>query len=293
MGGFEKLFRMGSSRRRVLRLGAGAVTGVGGVAVAGRQYFPNGGDGEGSDTVKALVAGSLVSVATDVPGATVEAHGSLVVRQLLADDARDPDVVAMADPALFAGIADRTTLFASNALVLAYHPESTHADAFEADWADALTREGVRVGRTDPAADPLGYRTVLALRLADRRGIADASTADRATVLPETSLGRNLELGELDAAFVYESMAVEHGVPFVDLPSVIDFSDPERAETYASVSLELAERTVRGAPIRYGATALTDRGGAWFKDAVGGTRRLREHGFTVPDDYPRRQRVTD
>ncbi|MFB6084172.1 MAG: extracellular solute-binding protein [Halorientalis sp.] len=265
------------------------LVGLGGTAVAGGfgTAVYGGVTADGDRTPSALVAGSLLSVATRVPGATVEAHGSVAVRRLIRDGLREPDAVALADPRLFEGIVDRVRTFATNALVVAYNPGSTHADAVREDWARALQRPAVDVGRTDPAVDPLGYRTVMMLRLAAEEDLLDADRAlDNARILPEADLANVLERGDLDAAVVYRNMAVERDLPSVSLPDRIDFSSPAAADSYARVSYDLGDRTVRGRPIRYGATALTDAGRPWIDRLVSGHERLREAGFGVPESYP-------
>lgn len=275
---------MTRTRRQILRVAGGGLglTAVGAVGFRATRGDAAGDTGDAdSRDVDALVAGSLLVLADSVPGATVEAHGSLTVRNLVVDGARDPDVLALADPTLFEGIADEVTLFATNALVIAYNPDSAAADAIAADWREGLARDDVRVGRTDPKADPLGYRTVFALDLADRPDLLEHSS-----IFPETALMQTLATGKLDAAFVYRNMAVEHDLPFVELPPELDFSDPALADEYAQASLDLPGRTVRGAPIRYGATALTDAGESWLDALVSDTERLREHGFAVPESYP-------
>lgn len=280
------------TRRQFLGVGTSAALGAGSVAAIGPPR--SGSDDPKADTgnsrgppPKALVAGSLLGVADDVSSASVEAHGSLAVRRLIVENARDPDAVALADPSLFEGISPRMRLFATNALVLAYDPRSPHAEALQQDWTSALTRDGVRLGRTDPETDPLGYRTVLALKLAERKGMAERSEIlSQSTVLPETGIVRAVAGGKLDAAFVYRSMAVEADIPFVDLPAAIDFSDPAHSETYASVSINLEDRMIRGAPIRYAATAMTEDGESWVNELVQGQERLRKHGFSVPEEYP-------
>ncbi|WP_435154346.1 extracellular solute-binding protein [Haladaptatus sp. DFWS20] len=266
-------------RRRFLRIAGGSLVVGSGVATISFA---------GSDGVSALVAGSLQRVASKLGDATVEAHGSVAVRRLVVSGARDPDVVALADPTLVAGLASRATVFATNALVIAYNPESPFADALERDWRSALRREELVVGRTDPNRDPLGYRTVMALGLAGERDLLD-----KTRVVPETQLLRNLEGGAFDAAFAYRNMAVGHGVPFVSLPDELDFSNPTFSNNYATASVELPERTVRGAPIRYAATALTEAGRPWVEKLVSGRERLRSAGFAVPESYPTRIRVRD
>ena len=258
---------------------AGGAAALGGIGVTALSLGP-----DSSDRVTALVAGSLNSVAHAVPGATVEAHGSAAVTQLIRDGAREPDAVAVADPRLLAGITDTARLFATNALVLAYNPDSDAANALRKDWRQAFERDDVRIGRTDPSVDPLGYRTVMALRLAE--GVDADAVLDRSFVRPETEVTNLVERGDLDCAFVYASMATELDLPAVDLPAEIDFSDPAHADHYGSVSVEVGGETLSGAPIRYAVAALTERGTTWADALVTGRERLESHGFVVPADYP-------
>jgi molybdate/tungstate transport system substrate-binding protein len=268
----------------VLAGAAGGAAVLGGIGVTARSL-----QGSGNDRVTALVAGSLYGLARAVPGASVEAHGSAAVRQLIRDGARDPDAVAVADPRLMAGIADSARLFATNALVLAYNPDADAASRIQSDWKGALTASDVRIGRTDPAVDPLGYRTVMALRLAE--GVDAEAVLDRSFVRPETEVTNLVERGDLDCAFVYANMATELDLPAVDLPARIDFSDPAHADDYASVSVEVAGETYAGAPIRYAGTALTDRGETWIESLMTDRDRLEEYGFVVPESYPEPYRV--
>jgi molybdate/tungstate transport system substrate-binding protein len=274
------------SRRTVVAGAAGSVAALG---VAGSVLSMRGSGGP-DQQVTALVAGSLLGVATDVPGATVEAHGSAAVRRFVLDGLREPDAIAVADPRLLTGIVDEMTVFATNALVIAYDPDSAFAADLQADWVAALDHEDIRIGRTDPQTDPLGYRTVLALRLAAEQGfgVDPASILGRSQVFPETELMNVLERGDIDAAFAYRNMAVERDLPAIDLPAAIDFSAPSLAERYASVSITVQGQELPGAPIRYAAAPLTMRGKPWVESLVTGRGRLEDAGFVVPADYPER-----
>lgn len=276
------------SRRTVVAALGGATA----VGVAGATTWADGGDE--SPTADALVAGSLLELASAVPGATVEAHGSAAVRRLIVEGIRDPDAVALADPRLFDGVSERATLFATNALVLTHAPATPVADALREDWRGTLERPDVRVGRTDPTLDPLGYRTVMALRLTARRGEFDAEAVlAESTVFPETDLLNAVEGGAVDVAVTYRNMAVQRDLPYRELPASVDFSDPTHADTYATVSYDIGDRTVQGAPIRYAATATTDAGEPWVDALVTGRERLRTAGFSVPESYPTREHVGD
>lgn len=274
--------------RRSLLLGVGGLAGVGGI---GAIAFDGAGTTGDSTAVNALVAGSLLRLAENVPGATIEAHGSAAVRRLVSNDLRSPDAVALADPRLFDGISDRATLFATNALVLTYSPTSAHAAAIRRDWKTAIERGDVRLGRTDPNTDPLGYRTVMALRLAaDAYGVDAQAVLGNSRIFRETDMLNVLEGGKIDAAFAYRNMAVQRDLPHVSLPDAVDFSNPDYTAMYGTAAYELNDRTLRGAPIRYAASALTDAGEAWVEKLVTGDELLREAGFVVPDEYPMRDR---
>lgn len=274
---------MVGSRRRFL----GTVGGVGVLGSLGVAGFGERSAGEPRPT--ALVAGSLLRVASEIPGAAVEAHGSVAVRRLIEHGMREPDAVALADPGLFAGIDQRVSVFATNALVVTYDPTSEYAGRLEADWRAAVQSDGIRLGRTDPEADPLGYRTVMGLRLAsERSGVDAARVLANTQVWPETDLLKAVEGRGIDAAFTYRNMAVERALPYVALPDAIDFSNPTHADTYASVSFDVGEQTVRGAPIQYAATHTTPAGESWVDALVTATDRLEANGFIVPEAYPKR-----
>lgn len=274
---------MGLSRRSAIRQ-LGLAAAVGGTGALGYAAF---GSGEPTATARALVAGSLLEVANRIPGASVEAHGSVAVRRLVLDELREPDAVALADPRLFDGVSQQATRFATNAVVLAYDPDSRVAADLDADWKRALERDDLVLGRTDPEQDPLGYRTVMALRLAERLYGLDAEAVLAASgVYLETDLLNVLEGGKLDAAFAYRNMAVQRGLPYVALPDEIDFSNPEFDSEYGSVSYDLGSETVEGSAIRYAATALSETGEPWVDRLVSATDQLRDAGFIVPSHYP-------
>lgn len=220
--------------------------------------------------------------------------GSVSAARLVASGDRDPDVLVVADPLLFAAILDvgRYHLVATNALTLAVADTPGGRRVAEADrWYDPVTAGRARLGRTDPDLDPLGYRTVLALELtarrADRPDLAAAVLAPD-QVYPEPALASRVETGAVDVAVCYRSMAVERGIDRVALPPAVDLSDPARRAAYASASLTLSDRTtVRGAPIRYAATRRSDRPAV--RDVFAAVRDGRAFGsvFDVPEQYPR------
>lgn len=229
----------------------------------------------------------------------VESYGSAEAARLVAEGSKAPDVVSLADVALFDGPLSPAWFaeFATNALVLAYDADSPGGRAVaDADrWFDPLVEGEVRFGRTDPDLDPLGYRTLFALELASEHYGTDVALREeipeRGQIYPETQLLGAFETGSVEAAVVYRSMAIDRGYGFVDLPAEVDLSEPSRASAYAEASYTLpGSRTVRGGPISYGSTVRR----AAPREAVVSTfdrhtsgGYLTEYGFTVPEDYPR------
>jgi len=311
------------TRRRFLRAaGVGAVAGVTGLAgcpsgVSSGREGP-GEAGTNSAPVDVLAAGSLQHAletgfesAVDLP-VQVESHGSATVARLVDEGQRDPDIVAVADTALFETPLSPPwySVFTSNAVVLAYNPETeggrriadADSDAGEGArvgegaerWYEPLLDGDVSLGRTDPDQDPLGYRALFTLELASRY-YDDAPALheripSREQVYPETALVSQFETGAVDAALAYRNMAVERGYEYVELPAQVDLSDPEYAEDwYATVSYELPSgQEIQGDTIGYGATIResSDAAVSVF-DALTTGGYLDESGFLVHEGFPR------
>jgi molybdate/tungstate transport system substrate-binding protein len=284
--------------------GLGAVAGcLGGGSTGGTGAGPSGGS---SATVALLCAGSLqyalergLEPAVDVP-VRIEAHGSATVARMIDEGQRDPDIVTVADTALFEEPLSPPwhSVFASNAVVLAYNPDTEGgrrvAEAGTERWYEPLLEGDVRLGRTDPDQDPLGYRTLFALELASRH-YDDAPdlrerVPTREQIYPETGLISRFETGAVDAAVAYRNMAVERGYDYVDLPNRVDLSDPEYAEDwYSTVSYELpGGQVVRGGVIGYGSTIreMSDAALSVFDVHTTGDY-LAESGFLLRDGFPR------
>ena len=306
--------RRHSTRRQfVLAAGTAATAGVAGCRGArgrngtGGTRTATGTNEQGgeSTTVAILAAGSLQNAlatglepVVDVPVRT-EAHGSATVARMIAEGQRDPDIVTVADVALFGEPLSPPwhSVFASNAVVIAYNPDTEGGQRLAAagtdNWYEPLADGTVDVGRTDPDGDPLGYRTLFVFELATRY-YEDASNLgeripERNQIYPETSLLSQFETGSIDAAIAYRNMAIERGYEFIELPDRIDLSNPAHAENwYSRTSYRLpGGREIRGDAISYGSTArrMTDATLAVFAiHTTGGY--LEEHGFLLRDQFP-------
>ena len=164
----------------------------------------------------------------------------------------DPDVVALADPALFTSlleprVASWHALFARNRIVLGYTARSRGAADISADnWWEVIARPGVEVGRSDPATDPSGYRTLLVWQLAARHYGMPHLPARMLRAAPERNVRPReadqvalLQAGELDYIWTYENLARLMGLRFVRLPHDVDLGEPADSAGYASVSVRV------------------------------------------------------
>ncbi|QIO25204.1 extracellular solute-binding protein [Haloarcula sp. JP-L23] len=286
---------MEHSRRQVLgAMGAGTILAGGFAVSSGRQR----------DDVTILAAGSLNDALenglrsdVDVP-LRIEAHGSARVARLVADKQKNPDIVSVADVALFDSPLSPKWFceFATNSLVVAYNPETEGgrrvADAGSDGWYRPLSNGEVTLGRTDPDLDPLGYRTLFMLELATSHYGTDTPLREVATqrsrTYPETRLVSQFETGSIDAAVTYRNMAVERGYNYLELPPEIDLSDPRYADRYATADYELPSgKTVKGTVISYATTARDRRQSVVEVFETHATDDyLTDFGFAVPDKYP-------
>jgi molybdate/tungstate transport system substrate-binding protein len=218
-------------------------------------------------------------------GVSQENAGSVETIRKISDLGRVPDIVAVADTALFARlIPGRLTgpiaLLGSSRLVLAYTNRSRFADEVNAgNWTDVTTRPGVQVGRSDPTLDPAGYRSLMGMQLAERYykrpGLSEKlrAAASAANVRPKSAdLVALLQTGNLDYAWEYESVARKLGLRFVSLPREVDLGDPTLAALYATASVDIsapgsqggrgstrgAPLVMHGAPIVFGAGVPKD-----------------------------------
>jgi len=206
-----------------------------------------------------------------------ETSGSIDVARKLTELGKIPDVVATADYAvieqlLMPAFATWHVSFASNAMVVAYSAKSRGAGQINgANWIDMLRRPRIRVGRSNPALDPGGYRALMIFQLAERHyrrpGLAQAlehSSPSRFMRPKEVELVGLLEAGEIDYAIFYRSIAKQTELPFVDLPKEINLSDPTFASSYAAARVAVPKSrsssdslVFRGEPIVYAMTIPT------------------------------------
>lgn len=185
-----------------------------------------------------------------------EARGSKAIMHLIESGLRSPDVFISADASLVArlraeGRVASATTFAGGSLVLGYAVRSSDAERFRAAAVGVLplrtllATPGLRIGRTDPALDPKGQRTIQALHILGITGPPPGA------VFPEEDLLVRLETGSLDCAFLYSTEAIARHIPYIPLPGKAALSneitytlavmkhapDPEAARRFAAFIL--------------------------------------------------------
>jgi len=208
------------------------------------------------------------------PGVIVhlEAAGSLACIRKITELHQTCDVLALADfnlidQLMIPDYADWNILFATNELCLVYTDDSNQADQISTkNWYEVLMNPDIHYGRSDPDADPCGYRTILALKLANRfyQGGVDwerlLQKDTRYIRGKETDLNILLESRAIDYMFNYRSVAVQHGYKYLRLPDSINLSNPALNSWYSMSTVEVRGAgpgttvTQTGASIIYGMT---------------------------------------
>ncbi len=194
------------------------------------------------------------------------------------------------------GYADWYIAFARNTMVLCYRDGAPGSDAIVDGtrlWYDVLRNDAVSYGHSDPDADPCGYRTLLVFQLAqkyyydeatefgltpdpDADGLYDAlapgtehergrtggtsearpSGSEEIVSKKSVDLIVALESGDLDYAFEYRSVGVQHELNFIELDDHINLSKtnaelPGVEDFYNEASIEIIKEA--GPPPTYGA----------------------------------------
>jgi len=208
------------------------------------------------------------------PGVKVirEAAGSRSCARKISDLKRPCDVMGSADytvidTLLIPDHASWNIKFAANEMAIVYHKSSRMADKINSDnWTDILSNKAVSFGRSDPNADPCGYRAVLTMKLAEkhykRPNLAKRMLAkDTKYIRPkETDLLALLEANAIDYIFLYRSVAEQHGLQFLLLPDEVNLKRVSLTDLYKTVSVDISGKkpgqkvTKRGAPMVYGVT---------------------------------------
>ncbi|MDL1964719.1 MAG: tungstate ABC transporter substrate-binding protein WtpA [Deltaproteobacteria bacterium] len=167
-----------------------------------------------------------------------EPGGSTKMARMISELHKPADIMAAAD----FKIIDKTLIpqyavwnirFATNQLVLCYTNKSRFAKEVNADnWYKILGRKGVIWGHSDPNLDPCGYRSLMVLQLAEKLyeqpGLYDQLIANcpKENVRPKSvELVSLLKTGNMDYAWEYLSVAVQHDLKYIKLDDHINLGN--------------------------------------------------------------------
>ncbi len=206
-----------------------------------------------------------------------EAGGSTKMARLISEVGKPADIMASADYVvidknLIPKFATWNVRFASNQLVLCYTDKSKFADEINADnWYEILQRKGVVWGHSDPNLDPCGYRSLMVMQLAakfyDKPDLYKKLLANRPeqNVRPKSvELISLLQSGNMDYAWEYLSVAVQHKLKYVVLNDHINLGDYKMTPFYKQAKVTVTGKkpgtTIErvGKSITYGITMLNE-----------------------------------
>ena len=204
----------------------------------------------------------------------LESAGSLVCARKVTELKKPCDIIASSDyfvinKLLIPDYASWSIRFATNEIVIAFQEKSKYSKEINSDnWMDILQKKDVIYSRSDPDSDPCGYRTVFTFMLAEKYynkpGLAEKMLSkNKEYIRPkEVDLVALLESNAIDYMLQYKSVAIQHGLKYIELPKEINLADPSKNETYSSVSTDIAgskpgiKMKVRGEYINYSITVL-------------------------------------
>lgn len=224
----------------------------------------------------AALLGSF-SASSGIPVAPATSGGSFADANRIAAGA--PDDVFLSASLSATGPAYLGTLspgwaigFASDQMVIAYENGTSAAPVVAlgrvaersnstSDWGSffrALTSGSVRLGISDPDADPAGVRGWLALEAAGfiygggnesayssslMEAGANVTGAHAAALVP------SLQSGRIQFLFIYRSAAVADGLPFLSLDRHVNLGDPRLGAFYSRFTYKDSSGTQSASPI--------------------------------------------
>ncbi|MFO7599535.1 MAG: tungstate ABC transporter substrate-binding protein WtpA [Candidatus Desulfacyla sp.] len=204
-----------------------------------------------------------------------EPSGSQKAARKISELNKPCDIMASADyqvvdKLLIPDFADWNIRFASNQLVLCYTEKSKNSNEINADnWRRILQRRGVSWGHADPNIDPCGYRSLMVLQLAERyykdSGLYNKLIANRPkeNIRPKSvELISLLQTGNMDYAWEYLSVAVQHGLKYIALPDQINLGNYQYDDFYAETVVKVTGKApgtlmdMKGNSCTYGVTLI-------------------------------------
>ena len=212
----------------------------------------------------------------DNPGVNIllEPAGSLVCARKITELKKPCDIMASADyfvidQLLIPDYAKWGIRFATNEIVIAFTDKAKYSDEIDSlNWKEILLRDDVTYCRSDPNSDPCGYRTVMTLKLAERKYILPGLTdiflkKDQEFIRPkEVDLVALIEANAVDYMFQYKSVALQHNMKYIELPDDINLGNPSFNDFYSQISVDVtgsspgSKLNIKGEYINYSLTVI-------------------------------------
>lgn len=206
-----------------------------------------------------------------------EAGGSTKMARLISEVGKPADIMASADYKvidnnLIPKFATFNIRFATNQLVLCYTDQSKFANKVDKNnWYKILQEKGVEWGHSDPNLDPCGYRSLMVLQLAEKFYNIDGlyqkliDNRPKKNIRPKSvELVNLLKTGNMDYAWEYLSVAVQHELKFIKLDDHINLGNYKYDAFYKQAAVEVTGKkpgtwiTKNGKSCTYGITMIKD-----------------------------------
>ena len=198
----------------------------------------------------------------------LESYGSIDCARLLVEGNRTADLLAVSDYNTITAYIFSSNLtnwyivFATNEMVIAFTNHSKYSDEINStNWYQILSRSDVSYGHSDPNRDPAGYRTLFLWKLADIYYNADiyeslSQDTSRKIIRPKSvELLALLESHNIDYAFEYKSVAIQHNLSYLELPDEINLGNVSFTQFYSKVNIVLDDGVnITAGPILYALT---------------------------------------
>jgi len=212
----------------------------------------------------------------DNPGVNIllEPAGSLVCARKITELKKPCDIMASADYIVIDQllIPDYTKWgirFATNEIVIAFTDKAKYSGEIDSiNWKEILLRDDVTYCRSDPNSDPCGYRTVMTLKLAEKKfnlpGLTERFLVkDQEFIRPkEVDLIALIEANAVDYMFQYKSVAIQHNIKYIELPDDINLGNPLFNDLYSQISVDVtgsspgSKFNIKGEYVNYSLTVI-------------------------------------
>ena len=197
--------------------------------------------------------------------------------RLISEVGKTADIMASADYKvidnnLIGEFADWNVRFATNQLVLCYTDQSRYAGRINSEnWYKILQKENVEWGHSDPNLDPCGYRSLMVLKLAESFYNIDGlyqkliDNRPQKNIRPKSvELVNLLKTGNMDYAFEYLSVAIQHELDYVTFDDHINLGNYKYDGFYKTAEVKVTGKepgtsiTKKGKSCTYGVTLIKD-----------------------------------